>query len=98
MTTVPATRVPMDPRVADAVARLSDPATRIPGLHRAAGQVPAAGERCMFSATVSSDQPAERVLLTCDRRPGHPGPHWDETDNVAWKYGCPPSEQGARGA
>lgn len=89
-----------DPGVLAAVRRLAHIDPRTPGLHRAPGAAPApvqhAGDRCMFSATISSERPSERVLLTCDRRPGHPGPHWDETDNIAWKYGCPPSEQEAR--
>lgn len=60
--------------------------------------------RCLYSATITTDVPGqEKFLLVCDRiDPAHlhddNGVHWDETDNISWKYGCPPGEQEARGA
>ena len=106
--TSPAIRIPMDPGVWAAMFRLASPVLRTPGLHRRPAPVPAAapddGPRCLYSVQVTSDLPGEpAILLVCDRiDPAHAhdenGIHWDETDNIAWKYGCPPGEQEARGA
>lgn len=72
-------------------ARMVNEPTTYAGRHRQTDM-----PRCLASRLVTAARLGAAVLLTCDRPHEHTGPHWDETDNISWKYGCPPGEQESR--
>lgn len=44
---------------------------------------------CEAVIIVSNAHAKKRALLVCFREQGHPGMHYDEGDNIAWKEGNP---------